>query len=569
MQGHQNPDPTYGGLVGRAFQSTCPPDIDPRTRIVALCLIGEADAQPSKGLASPRYHGWMYSEFFLFYHLFQGLGAAQAWMSIEDPRSLAERYEQYTHDPGSEDCRVVLDRDLAQEIMRKGNYRAVDAKVIKAQFLENFRSECQLAQQNGQPVLLLLFGNGNHETFGILVGEPPERGGVGERLHVRDIQSSLHELEITLTLMTTSCYSGGWTYSPGLHVSPILPANQPHERLWETLIGRFHASFWATMVAQTLVELEDEVVVQVHPPQSPQNHLSKQFERLEVAVYRALRDELGGSQLSGHVTFTLEEDRWEAEWKPRSGIPLAEFERRWKTLRKTDPAVKNSLDTQAEGNKPSFSVRKGLDESNLGPAILNLCREYNASNPSPSNLACNTSVNGGVASIVKGSNPSLWAFNSLHYTLRFRSEVQALATLYKNILGVEWLDCEDCEAHEWMEKRAYPRAHIRNTWGEKEVRRKQIFQASQGVIMNGGVVMHDGVFPDDIVSRGLLYQKPWHYLAIALAENMSSVAEAEARLAWMTRCKCHSPFQNLWIIRIRWLIRELLSGQRNGHPAAG
>lgn len=130
-------DPSRGGLVGREFSSKSPPDIQPSTRIVAVCGVTDfpvrddhgplsdeddetqppirahpispsssmpktgAAAMASKaknlflankrkerkeekkaqkkaatpvGYASPREDGWFFSDFFLFHHLFRGLG---------------------------------------------------------------------------------------------------------------------------------------------------------------------------------------------------------------------------------------------------------------------------------------------------------------------------------------------------------------------------------------------------------------------------------------------------------------------------------------------------------------
>ena len=127
-------DPSRGGLVGQEFSSRSPPDIQPNTRIVAVCGVtdfrlkgndepssdeddgtqppvgarpvsstpktgtaamaskamnffsakkrkerkeekkAQKEAAAPEGYASPREDGWFFSDFFLFYHLFHGLG---------------------------------------------------------------------------------------------------------------------------------------------------------------------------------------------------------------------------------------------------------------------------------------------------------------------------------------------------------------------------------------------------------------------------------------------------------------------------------------------------------------
>ena len=113
-----------GGLQNLVFSSRCPPDVQPNTRVIAVCGITDfsgpiptspsssdteaTSSQPKKagmtllkkgkelfsssssrkerkkqeadkagireGLASPRKDGWFFSDFYLFHHLFRGLG---------------------------------------------------------------------------------------------------------------------------------------------------------------------------------------------------------------------------------------------------------------------------------------------------------------------------------------------------------------------------------------------------------------------------------------------------------------------------------------------------------------
>ena len=58
-----------GGLTGVEFSSRCPPTIKPCTRIVAVCGINDF-----RNASSPEDDGWFHSDFYLFHHLFSGLG---------------------------------------------------------------------------------------------------------------------------------------------------------------------------------------------------------------------------------------------------------------------------------------------------------------------------------------------------------------------------------------------------------------------------------------------------------------------------------------------------------------
>jgi hypothetical protein len=53
-----------GGLKDHEFASFCPPDIQPTTRIIAVC-----GASDTKGFGSPDQDGWFFSDFFMYHHL--------------------------------------------------------------------------------------------------------------------------------------------------------------------------------------------------------------------------------------------------------------------------------------------------------------------------------------------------------------------------------------------------------------------------------------------------------------------------------------------------------------------
>jgi hypothetical protein len=55
-----------GGLNHDEFASFCPPDVQPNTRIIAVC-----GASDTISYGSLDKDGWFFSDFYLFYHLLQ------------------------------------------------------------------------------------------------------------------------------------------------------------------------------------------------------------------------------------------------------------------------------------------------------------------------------------------------------------------------------------------------------------------------------------------------------------------------------------------------------------------
>jgi hypothetical protein len=54
----------HGGIENLSFATHCPPDVQPGTRIIAICGVADVDRS-----ASPQVDGWFYSDFYLFHHL--------------------------------------------------------------------------------------------------------------------------------------------------------------------------------------------------------------------------------------------------------------------------------------------------------------------------------------------------------------------------------------------------------------------------------------------------------------------------------------------------------------------
>ena len=64
--GHGRQSGDKGGLIGKEFVAYCPPDVQPNTRIIAVCGI-----PLNMNLSSPAEDGWFHSDFYLFFHLLQ------------------------------------------------------------------------------------------------------------------------------------------------------------------------------------------------------------------------------------------------------------------------------------------------------------------------------------------------------------------------------------------------------------------------------------------------------------------------------------------------------------------
>ena len=84
--------PKGASLHGIEFVASCPPDVSPKTRIVAVCGITNIG-----DIASPPRDGWFLSDFWMFNHLLRSAPVAnQIWLTC-CPKLLVDQYGRYAH----------------------------------------------------------------------------------------------------------------------------------------------------------------------------------------------------------------------------------------------------------------------------------------------------------------------------------------------------------------------------------------------------------------------------------------------------------------------------------------
>ncbi|KAK2753836.1 hypothetical protein FQN55_000200 [Onygenales sp. PD_40] len=194
-----------------AFRTSCPPDVPPKSRIVAVCGITDYN-----GLASPSEDGWFLSDFYLFYHLLSPPSIeteAQFWLTTESPAYLVEKYGEYAHGDPRGERKVVLEKDTIEQIRQSGNLRVVSRAVLLERFLSTLREQASMAAERNEPLIVFVFGHGDLDTHGVYIGG--EGGSINNlpRLRMCDIGRSVG-LKVNATLFTTACYSGGWLVQP-------------------------------------------------------------------------------------------------------------------------------------------------------------------------------------------------------------------------------------------------------------------------------------------------------------------------------------------------------------------
>lgn len=75
---------------------------------------------------------------------------------------------------------------------------------LKTRFMGIVKSECQAARANEEKLLILVFGHGDSTTYGITLGT-----GALKKLKISNLRSAVGGDDLAVTLLATSCYSGG------------------------------------------------------------------------------------------------------------------------------------------------------------------------------------------------------------------------------------------------------------------------------------------------------------------------------------------------------------------------
>lgn len=601
-EANQYSDPAFSGLKGRSFSSCCPPDVQPNTRIIALCgitdrivpetqgLSSEAEEDPKekstlrkmyskskdrlsssrrqarkdseaaqraqssrRGLAAPTQDGWFFSDFFLFHHLLRGTGANQLWLTCENPQQLINKYAAYAHGQ-PEDRRVVLEANMIPQLEKDNNIRVFERGELLQDFLRTFESECKIAAQTHQPILLLVFGHGDEFTHGIGIGGTGADEGA-PRLKIEHIRRILRGLDVSVTLLTTACYSGGWVYQPALNISAVTAsaatASGPENETlswWMSVGGRFHGSFWATAVTQAFIKFEDERLTQQHPRPTGKIDLdvvrtSSTFGKLAQVIYDALVTEVDRSDTDHKIRFAAQDDAWESEWRQRSGVPLAVFRERWLSLPQLRPPPPSSAPSQSRTGKGrssatsageveaivgEYGCKKGISRRQAFSIVQDLCHTYLNSFPGLPNRSSNTTVQALANGLINGEDLSQWHIEELQLTLLHRMNLMKWATGFKNFLGLDFPDCNSFDFDQW--EMAVPSRRGQDTT------KYDNFLACRSKIRTARIFPYPPKPPNHGHLLGLSYPKGSDYLAAVSTESGLSPDTVDKAVARLIQC---------------------------------
>ncbi|KAJ5983221.1 hypothetical protein N7481_005320 [Penicillium waksmanii] len=502
---------TEADLAVQEFLTHCPPDLPPRHRIVAL--LGTTD---DKGEASPAKDGWFVSDFYLFHHLLSPetpqLEPNQIWLTSEDPESLVTKYKEYLHGDSQGDRRVVLDRAMLRTIVDGGRVRVVPRDMLLERFMNSVREQVAEARSREEHLLLLIFGHGT-PAYGVEVANAI--------LQIADLRRVLRDTP-DVTIFTTSCYSGGWLVFPdprGKHLNTTAiaaagPSDLSSSWPQSGSIGRASGSLAASGILRCLIDTETEERLAADNAQMVEDIVSGDgiTDTMKHPTYiqlaKSIHDSVKSMGLLGstqQIYFSAENDEWETSYRPRLGLPLVSYEAKWNALRKVNPSPSSV-------NAPTASRSGGRPLKRL----KYLAQEYLESKPGADNLAPNLSLHGSLKRVLRGAMLPKEEVEELTEMTGYRLGSMYEADYLRKVVGLQYPSIFDIDASSVIA--ALPTA-------------RAIEQHETWMLL---IKLDINTTPIGIRRP---YDKPLHYLTLALTETLSSWESIEAHIREMAMKK--------------------------------
>lgn len=306
------------------------PDVSANTRIVAVVGLQQK-------VAAPQEDGWFLSDFFAFWNMLQGATSVQTWLHCLDLDGLVKEHGRYLHGNPFKERKVVLDKDIL-DMAKKSPHgpKQVGHTLLISNFQKQIRQECLAAQKSGNPnesVLILIFGHGDGDNFGIYPGSDKNL------FDIKSFERATRSMKVNVTILSTACFSGGWACSPRLNTTTLAAAadNQVSKSwAYSGSSGRACGSMFTTAIIEKLTRAEGSTrsvfqpIDDEHLP--PPAGSDETYAEFVESVYEGLLNNVDRRGFLHGLTFSAQDDAWEMHWSDRTGIPLANFKARWDML---------------------------------------------------------------------------------------------------------------------------------------------------------------------------------------------------------------------------------------------
>ena len=291
------------------------------------------------------------------------------------------------------------------------------------------------------------FAHGIPETSAVSLGGNKPNVSILEREYF----ASQIPKNAKVTLLTTSCYGGGWAQTPQLNTTTMAAVDELTESLsWpkSDSSGRYCGSGYATAVTKSLIkmsfpdwQLSDSTFHKIESDGST----SATFAQLAKTIRHTLFEEVDKRE-TNTISFSARDDHWAMEWRVRTGISkLSDYEQKWKLLRLLDSTSTTSGTGQAgfvqlTEDRPPYRYQQALQ------LIRRKAERYFASNPGLDEMSTNHGLHGKARKLLSGQNPPPDYLRVISASLDYRQwQVMAHANVLREELGLVYPNCEEVD----------------------------------------------------------------------------------------------------------------------------
>lgn len=484
----------------------------------------------------------------MFQHLLRGLGAHQTWISAfgTSPKDLVDKYAEkykpgylFGEAEGPIPRKIVLSKNTPYPPVT-----VAPAPRILTKFLDEVKLQSEKAAAEDATLLVFVLGHGNIDDCGVTLGPSVAKDSL-TRLTMQKFKAVLHP-KARVTLIMTSCYSGGWTVNPDLNATVMAGSGPGKQSLgWgpSASLGRSSGSIYATAVQRLLCNGPPErcLAKENLPPNfvddldEPQYATYSEFAR-QIYTTLFMTDAFAYRH---DIRFSAQDDDWEAFYSRRTGIPLADFKQRWDLLADYPNPPENPesgwIDTvnarympgiEAEPANTAMRVlvrslrsKTGRHATALESMVIKQAEEYLHGYHGYSTAAPNLGYHNQLRQLIAGElrNPDAW--EDLLAIVEYRTSLRSAATQLLELAKVPMPQGIRCS--EWNEDKF-------TTWARTEGLSKDTYDTIVQLLVKARL------FPEPLPTQGLNWSMfVYRYIAGGLLATKWGPEQVESAILLM------------------------------------
>lgn len=340
------------------FITTAFPRIQQNTIILGICGL---DVEAS----NPEDDGWFVSDYYAFNYLLHGMGSRQTWLSAVSPEELLSRYGPFFHGNPYRPRRAVLTNTLLDDA-KITRPTVLPSDSMKEGVLNCLSTLSELSHQTESPLLVLAFGHRQAEDKSVLIGAYPDnltnQAPITSLLTIDDFRQATSQAK-QVGLISTACFSGGWTVIPDLNITVAAAAGEESDQSlsWpeSPTSKRIYGSVFASAA---ICFLTDQAGMTGDMPTF--NNMCRQ-------MVDNLGTRLTRFPMHHEFTFAAYNNEYGGAWSHVSAIPVTDFEARWNALEVAPPAAPSMLDMDpgnplCTNDEDGQHAQQALDSSATG-----------------------------------------------------------------------------------------------------------------------------------------------------------------------------------------------------------